>query len=580
MIIDALNWAWMALACFLTGKALLLLFSGLTGYRFRGMDAALAAGTVALTVYSEIFSLFGGVGTAAGLLLAALLVLCAAVLLRTGTKETRRTDTKAFFGAVRTLPVPAAAVILLLFFWFLARSAMTPSTYDDYLYHAQALEWIEKYGAVPGLGNLHSRFAYNSAFLCLQALFSWRDLTGQSLHTVNSFYAFLLSVFCVSGFRFFSAGHTLPAYVPTRSELLRGCALVWLFSDPTALTGLDTDPLAMMAVLYLFIRWSDLLEQGEKDAAPYGLLSVLAVSACTMKLSAAPLLLFSLYPLVLFLRARRAKQIVPCLLSGAAVAAPYLIRNVILSGYLLYPYAGLDLFRVDWKMPLSVVTNDRQGIVIWARSLNSLFAQGKTWAEVLAMPLRSWFPVWFRSLSHTQELLFAAAVCMTVLWAVRMLLFLLRRVLHIPHSALPGSDDFLWGMAAACFLFWFFTAPLIRYGSLYLCIVTACGAGVYNKHLKRGVFLLWLLLFTLEISGLPAGAVFRPEDYGVLEDTAVTANEVTDGNDADAAVTVYTPVDGDRTDYAHFPSSPSASDLQHLRLRGPDIRDGFRSNAE
>ena len=41
---------------------------------------------------------------------------------------------------------------------------------DTGLYHAQAIRWIEEYGVVCGLGNLHSRFAYNSAAFALCAL--------------------------------------------------------------------------------------------------------------------------------------------------------------------------------------------------------------------------------------------------------------------------------------------------------------------------------------------------------------------------------------------------------------------------
>lgn len=62
-----------------------------------------------------------------------------------------------------------------------------PQHYDTSLYHVQAIRWIEEYGVVPGLGNLHNRFVYNSAFMPLQALFSLEWICGQSLHTVNGY---------------------------------------------------------------------------------------------------------------------------------------------------------------------------------------------------------------------------------------------------------------------------------------------------------------------------------------------------------------------------------------------------------
>ena len=51
--------------------------------------------------------------------------------------------------------------------------------YDTGLYHAQAIRWIEEYGVVPGLANLHSRFGYNSASFALSAFFSETWLIGR-----------------------------------------------------------------------------------------------------------------------------------------------------------------------------------------------------------------------------------------------------------------------------------------------------------------------------------------------------------------------------------------------------------------
>jgi len=43
--------------------------------------------------------------------------------------------------------------------------------YDTDLYHAQTVRWINEYGTVKGLGNLHSRLGFNSLWLALASLF-------------------------------------------------------------------------------------------------------------------------------------------------------------------------------------------------------------------------------------------------------------------------------------------------------------------------------------------------------------------------------------------------------------------------
>ena len=44
--------------------------------------------------------------------------------------------------------------------------------HDTGLYHAQNIKWIQEYAVVPGLGNVHGRFAFNSMFFPVSALFS------------------------------------------------------------------------------------------------------------------------------------------------------------------------------------------------------------------------------------------------------------------------------------------------------------------------------------------------------------------------------------------------------------------------
>lgn len=71
--------------------------------------------------------------------------------------------------------------------------------YDTGLYHAQAIRWIEEYGVVPGLANLHSRFGYNSASFALSAFFSETWLIGRPMHCVAGFFALLCACKCAAG---------------------------------------------------------------------------------------------------------------------------------------------------------------------------------------------------------------------------------------------------------------------------------------------------------------------------------------------------------------------------------------------
>jgi hypothetical protein len=60
-----------------------------------------------------------------------------------------------------------------------------PKDGDTGLYHLQTIKWIEAYGAVPGLGNLHEAYAWNSMWYPLHVLFGFSFLNIPTVLVVN-----------------------------------------------------------------------------------------------------------------------------------------------------------------------------------------------------------------------------------------------------------------------------------------------------------------------------------------------------------------------------------------------------------
>ena len=119
------------------------------------VDGYLMTGFVTIVVYAQIYSLFDKVGLRANLLLCAALALlgwCLRRQLREHLRRLRFTITPVRTGVM--------ALLLLLFAYGTSRGILH---YDTALYHAQSIHWLESYRIIPGLGNLHSRLAYNSA---------------------------------------------------------------------------------------------------------------------------------------------------------------------------------------------------------------------------------------------------------------------------------------------------------------------------------------------------------------------------------------------------------------------------------
>ncbi|MCM1538906.1 MAG: hypothetical protein NC254_10980, partial [bacterium] len=454
----------------------------------------------------------------------------------------------------------AALVLVLIWAYGTSRGYMH---YDSDLYHAQSIRWIEEYGVVPGLGNIHVRFAYNSSFFALSALYSMKGLGGQPLHAVNGLFALLLSVEVLKGVRLkrFCAMFRL-------SDFARLGAFYYLTVLYRDIVAPASDFAVMCVVFFIIIRWLVHLEKKEKRIAPYGLLCVAGVYAVTLKLTAGCILLLVLKPAIRLLKEKRGKEIACYLALGTLVLAPWMIRTALISGYLLYPFPAFDVLDVDWKIPAETAARDAAEIKTWGRGFND--------AALVDMPVAEWLPHWFSTmLPAVGKLLIAVDfVCMAV-WIA---LFLLTMIRHGKGGGRDGEGDALLVLTcmAVSFAFWLFSAPLLRYGYAYVLLVVTLTAGILYQRFWHpaaermlcviliGFFAVKLLSFAKyawSVSGEPY--YLAQQDYGTYELESFEVN----------GVRFYYPASGDRGGYDAFPAVPLKKEIL---FRGEELREGFR----
>lgn len=557
MLTVLLNWCYILFTAFCLGYGISRLTERDLSCRIRGLDSVLMAGIVAATVYAQFFSIFCKVGLAANLVLAGgcgmILLLCRRTLLR---------DFKAWAADCGKLRLLLAAGLFLLWGYFTSRGYIH---YDSDLYHAQSIRWIEEYGVVKGLGNLHERFAYNSASFALSALYSMKFLLGKSLHTLSGFFAFLLSL---------TAMDVTAAWRRKKlllSDYARIAAIYYLTTIWDEVVSPASDYSIMCMIFFIVIKWLGELERQretkEENCALYALLCVAGVYALTLKLTAGLILLLLIKPAYLLLRGRRFKEIGIYLGTGLLVAAPWVIRTVLISGWLVYPFPALDLFTFDWKMSAEVAQVDAAQIKTWARGLYD--------AAKMGVPFSEWFPAWFlRELTGTEKLLIVADLAGCAFTAVCAVAALVRRV--VLHEKQPRKDELLvLGTLCCSYLFWQLSAPMVRYGYAYILLVAALNMGyAAQSWLRRDGLLRCLILlygiYKLGMMGLYVKDTYTDDrylwqtDYGTYE---LGSYEV-------GSITFYYPLQGDRTGYDPFPAAPAQGGFE---LRGDDLSGGFRS---
>lgn len=565
MIYVLLAWGYLFITAFLTGFALLgLLGSGLR----RNVVDVVMAGLAALLVYAQVFSLFAGVGAAAnGILLAACLL--SAVCFRRQLGDFCRERRKGWSPG----RLAAMAVLVLAMAYGTSRGIMHV---DTGLYHAQAIRWIEEYGVVPGLGNLHSRFAYNSSALSLCALYSLKWLFGEPLHAVQGFFALLVAVQCAPLLSVLR-GRRIAV-----SDFLRCGAIYYLTVLYGEMVSPATDYFAMLLVFYILISWLDLLEKGEREAEPYALLCLLAVAAVTVKLSTATLLLLVCRPAALLLKDRQWKKIFLYISLGFLTALPWLIRNVLISGWLVYPFTFIDLFSVDWKMEKGLADFDSKEIQVYARGIYDV--------NRYDTPFLLWAIPWFRSLKGLEK----AWVAVSALAAAAGIVFLGMGAAAAvrkhgadgeAESRAPGYGAWLvYGAAlTACYLAWQFSAPLVRYGYAYVIALSTVAAGFWycrgpgsgkaGRRLFAALLVAFLAYKAVDLAGGIAERAKEPwyirqQTYGTFQ---------ADTYEVDG-ITIYVPAEGGQIGYDKFPSSPWIQEIE-LRGEGGQMRYGFRKKS-
>jgi hypothetical protein len=363
----------------------------------------------------------------------------------------------------------ALLVLGVLGIRLLHQSSLAPANFDSGLYHFQSLRWVNEYPTVPGLGNLHGRLAFNSSWFLLLSLFRYASPTGP-IYALGGFMYVLLLLAVVRAILGAGRGTRWAWALPLLYFLLMWSFQIWL-SSPTP------DCVLPVLLLFAFLRYARKWELGNEhcfdaDSVLVGLVVLLAVTA---KLSALPALLLPLHSLWASRRSMAQQHWLRVASLAFFVLTPWLVRGILLSGYLLYPVPALDFIPVDWKIPLASVRMEQYMI--------TNVGQWTTHPTCLKphLTLAQWVPHWWGAQSGFMRgvMLFAAGsvVPAAVCW---------RRLVPTETGwAVSWLTAWLGG------IFWFWAAPDYRFGVGFLLM-----AGLWPwlglvTHKSRGV-VAWL----------------------------------------------------------------------------------------
>jgi hypothetical protein len=377
-----------------------------------------------------------------------------------------RKNLRLFFSP-RNWPLTVTIGIVLLGYWILPCS-----TQDSTLYHFESILWYEKYKVVPGLVNLNARLAFNPASFLVQSAFAFTAPVGQSLYPLNGVAA--MFVFAWLLLRLLRSGDSPGALLYAALIVLTYRHFLMDISSPSS------DGLATICMLYALVRLVETSLAGEKGLPAYIAPALIILYAVTVKASS--FALFLLIPYIFFRLPRKDKRIghlFSLSFLGLLIYLPWLGRNYILSGYLVFPFPFADWFHPDWKAPSDLIRLEANLIHLGPKT-------DRFSPEALAKfrSTNSWILGWITSSLYERTfdmLLFLLAALSPLYWLIRM---------FVRTEVAPLF--LLWLVIYAANWLWVESSPVFRYGMVYVCMsfMTPAFDGCYslwrNPVMKTG----------------------------------------------------------------------------------------------
>lgn len=337
-----------------------------------------------------------------------------------------------------------------------ASAAQNITFFDTGLYHFQVIRWLSRFGVVPGLALIHSRFGFTSSWLALAAPFN-AGIFEARIGSLTGGFAFLLATL-----------HFLICL--RRIWQNRGLFEDWfivIFSFlclPTlSLYGMYISPSPDLPVIVLtgIIVWVNILLTKRKETDSSYLINpqiiplILSACAVTIKLSAIPLLLVT--SLFYFFESRLSLQ---RLFLGCAIIfllmLPMLGFGIIASGCPLYPssFMCLDL---PWSVGEENAKVMSKIILDWARWNGPTPAKANFW---------NWLGHWIKS-ERTAFFLIICSIFSSV------------AISRFSNNLEAHLKNYILILGGCGITFMMYRAPSLRFGLGYLCLLPALLIAAY-----------------------------------------------------------------------------------------------------
>ncbi len=453
-------------------------------------------------------------------------------------------------------------------------SFIVPHHYDDGLYYRTFVHWLKEYPVIPGLGNLHFRLANNSTWHLLTAVYENTLFSGVRFNDLNGFLMALAIVYGLSGLYALAVHrvNTLTNYVRILILFLllypNGTTYFTVYNYGVVTSSTPDLPAAILT-WYIFLLALHKAEQNTWYTFDLNtvLIVILVCFTITIKLSVAPLALLVVIIFLTNAASKKWKGPVAISLVALLFVSPWLVSNVIMSGYLVFPIYQIDLFSVDWKVPDALVKYAATNVGSWAKIPG---------VDRHTATLPEWVPGWYERLEEPREqYLWLVIYAHALYWGLLVMHLVAKR--KVFYNSLPFLMIYLVMLTGT--VVWFLNIPDFRFGfgftffPVILLIAILIKELLYDLRLAIGIGYTVYLLFNMSSGYWRLIRNTGSELYAEPEDEFPVGYKTIKLEYGQ----VYVPETGDQCWDIALPCAPFhyGIDGKSTRFRGKSLKAGF-----
>lgn len=279
-----------------------------------------------------------------------------------------------FYNEIKNLEKSLKIFLEIITFFIIAQCASVPYAIDNESYYIQSIKWINEFGFVKGLANIHFFLGQTSGWHVTQSAFNFSFLYDK-FNDLSGFCLLLGNIFAIQKLNDYFKNHD-------KTKLIIGLfplANVFLFQFISAPSP------DIPIYVFTFIIFAYFLENyGKINNETFNLISILVLFCMYIKTTAIGLCLL---PLIMIFQNFKQLKIYKITFLSVLILGLFVAKNMIVTGYALFPMTNNFGFVSDYQIP--------EKIAVLYYTLTKYFAYSLTEEQFNQMTAWEVFLRWF-----------------------------------------------------------------------------------------------------------------------------------------------------------------------------------------